>query len=117
MGPIEAKENANIYWERQSLTGKGALATADMRGSACQGLAKRLTFTEGRLRLPKGTTRLESQAFRWLCDGTDDVGLELFASFSFKRKGRRFRRQGEVMLLLIRHHLRLVQGQEMLVEQ
>ena len=38
-------------------------------GKRLQGQTKRLTFKEGRLRLPIGTTRLESQAFRLLRAG------------------------------------------------
>ena len=38
-------------------------------GQRLQGQTKRLTFKEGRLRLPTGTTRLESQAFRLLRAG------------------------------------------------
>jgi hypothetical protein len=40
-------------------------------------MAKRLTFTEGRLRLPIGTTRPESQAFRQPRGGPMEAALIL----------------------------------------
>ena len=46
-------------------------------GKRPQGMAKRLTFREGRLRLPIGTTRLESQAFRQLRGGPMEAALIL----------------------------------------
>ena len=55
-------------------------------GKRLQGKTKRLTFREGRLRLPAGTTRLESQAFRLLCGGPMVLALILW-SFPIKRKG------------------------------
>ena len=52
-----------------------------------QGQTKRLTFREGRLRLPTGTTRLESQAVRLLCDGPMVLALILWY-FLIKEKVR-----------------------------
>ena len=46
-------------------------------GKRPQGMAKRLTFREGRLRLPIGTTRLESQAFRQPRGGPMEAALIL----------------------------------------
>ena len=46
-------------------------------GKRQQGMAKRLTFTEGRLRLPLGTTRIESQAFRRPRGGPMEAALTL----------------------------------------
>ena len=46
-------------------------------GKRLQGMAKRLTFTEGRLRLPIGTTRPESQAFRQPRGGPMEAALIL----------------------------------------
>ena len=57
-----------------------------LRLSGLQGQTKRLTFREGRLRLPIGTTRLESQAFRWPCGGPMVLAL-IFWSFLVKQKG------------------------------
>ena len=45
-----------------------------------KGRTKRLTFTEGRLRLPTGTTRPESQAFRQAVRWADGFGLDPLAS-------------------------------------
>ena len=69
--------NARLGWAgRQSQNAEGRL----------QGQTKRLTFREGRLRLPTGTTRLESQAIRLLCGGLMVLALT-FWSFLVKQKG------------------------------
>ena len=61
-------------------------------GKRPQGMAKRLTFREGRLRLPIGTTRLESQAFRQPRGGPMEAALILGSFSSRRRKGKASRR-------------------------
>ena len=59
-------------------------------GKRPQGMAKRLTFTEGRLRLPIGTTRPESQAFRQLRGGPMEAALNFSLTFlSREKEGKR----------------------------
>ena len=70
--------------------------------------------------MPKGTTRLESQAFRLLCVWPIVLALILW-SFPIKGKGQLInlfcRHSRRRLLETIRHHLRLMQRQEMFVEQ
>ena len=55
-------------------------------GKRQQGMAKRLTFTEGRLRLPLGTTRPESQAFRCPRGGPIEAALNFSLHFLSREK-------------------------------
>ena len=56
-------------------------------GKRPQGMAKRLTFTEGRLRLPTGTTRIESQAFRQPRGGPMEAALIFRLLFIKEKEG------------------------------
>lgn len=73
--------NANVRpgWARGPRPKRG--------GAVAQGTTKRLTFREGRLRLPLGTTRLESQAFRWPCGGPMVLALIFSVHFASRQKG------------------------------
>ena len=51
-------------------------------------MAKRLTFTEGRLRLPIGTTRPESQAFRQPRGGPMEAALIFRLLFIKEKEGK-----------------------------
>ena len=62
-------------------------------GKRPQGMAKRLTFTEGRLRLPIGTTRPESQAFRQPRGGPIEAAL-ILRLLPIKRKEQKHRPAG-----------------------
>ena len=64
----------------------GRVGHGQNAGKRLQRRTKRLTFREGRLRLPTGTTRLESQAFRLLCGGPMVLALILWP-FLIKEKG------------------------------
>ena len=64
----------------------GCVGHGQNAGKRLQGRTKRLTFREGRLRLPTGTTRLESQAFRLLCVGPMVLALIFSLPFRLSEK-------------------------------